>query len=285
MSEKFTGEGSDPVNEIFSGARDDRDLSEMVARDGQPVITRFTVLLGLAALFMGGIIVGTYFQTSSGAATGGGATLSAFRSAASGQSTRGTGGASGFGGFGGSAGGLGAPVASGQIKLIDGTNVYVTTETGSIVKVSTDGTTRIRKSSTLTVGQLKVGDTVSVSGSDGADGTVTATAINIGALPTGLGGGGTDGSASKSGSAAPSTTASTKPSTTASKAPSTTPKPSVSGAGRNTALIACLKKNGITVDPTQGTRALRNSTDPKVQAAFAKCRTSAFPGGRASPTP
>jgi hypothetical protein len=275
MSEKIPGEGSDPVNDIFSGARDDRDLSEMVARDGQPVITRFTLVLGVAALFLGGIIAGSYFQTANGsAATGAGAALASARTGAAGSSARGTGAASGFSGFGGGGGGFGAPVASGQIQLIDGTNVYVTTQTGSIVKVATDATTRIRQSTTLTVKQLKVGDTVSVSGQSGADGTVTAASINVGALPVGIGTGAT-GSATKSGSAAPSTTSSTQ-------------KPSVTGggggAGRNTALIACLKKNGVTVDPTQGTRALRNSTDPKVQAAFAKCQTSAFPSGGASPS-
>jgi hypothetical protein len=259
MSEKMAGEGSDPVNDIFSGARDDRDLSEMVARDGQPVITRFTVMLGLAALFLGGIIAGTYFQSSSGsAATGGGAALASARAAGAGSSTRGTGG------------GFGTPVASGQIQLIDGSNVYVTTQTGSIVKVATDATTRIRKSATLTVKQLKIGDTVSVSGSDGADGTVTATSINVGALPAGLGGAtrGTGGAASNT-----TTSASPRP-----------PVAGGGGAGRNPALIACLKKNGVTIDPTQGTRGLRNSTDPKVQAAFAKCRTSAFPSGGTSPT-
>jgi hypothetical protein len=273
MSEKIPGEGSDPVNDIFSGATDDRDLSEMVARDGQRVITRFTLVLGVAVLFLGGIIAGSYFQSSNGsAATGAGAALASARTGAAGSSARGTGAASGFSGFGGGGGGFSAPVASGQIQLIDGTNVYVTTQTGSIVKVATDATTRIRQSTTLTVKQLKVGDTVSVSGQSGADGTVTAASINVGALPVGLGTGAT-GSATKSGSAAPSTTSSTQ-------------KPSVTGggAGRNTALIACLKKNGVTVDPTQGTRALRNSTDPKVQAAFAKCRTSAFPSGGASPS-
>jgi hypothetical protein len=274
MSEKIPGEGSDPVNDIFSGATDDRDLSEMVARDGQRVITRFTLVLGVAVLFLGGIIAGSYFQSSNGsAATGAGAALASARTGAAGSSARGTGAASGFSGFGGGGGGFSAPVASGQIQLIDGTNVYVTTQTGSIVKVATDATTRIRQSTTLTVKQLKVGDTVSVSGQSGADGTVTAASINVGALPVGLGTGAT-GSATKSGSAAPSTTSSTQ-------------KPSVTGgggAGRNTALIACLKKNGVTVDPTQGTRALRNSTDPKVQAAFAKCQTSAFPSGGASPS-
>ncbi|HUW79223.1 MAG TPA: hypothetical protein VMV52_10815 [Candidatus Nanopelagicaceae bacterium] len=284
MSENSVGENSDPLNEIFSGAADERDLAEMVARDGQPLITRFTIVLGAALLFLGGIIAGSYFQSSSGAATGGANLASAFASARSGASGQSTRGASGFGGGGfGGAGGFGLPVAAGQIKLIDGKNIYVTTSTGSIVKVSTDSTTRIRQTATLTVGDLKVGDTVSVSGQAGADGTVAATSINTGEIPAGFGGG-----APTAGTPSPSAASSSKPSRK-----STSKKPSASGSasaspsgtaapgggfgnsGRGTALIDCLTKAGIKVDPTQGIRSLFGSTDPKVQAALTTCRAAA----------
>ena len=285
MSEKLGGEAiqNDPLNEIFSGPSDERDLSEMVARNGKPLFTRLTAILGLAALFLGGIIVGAHFQSQNASATGSSAAAGASRNAFAGQGSRGAGAASAFGGgaFGGGAGGLGTPVAAGQIKLIDGTNIYVTTESGSVVKVATDNTTRIRKSATLTIGQLKIGDTVTVSGQNGADGTVSATSINVGGLPGGVGGTATGGASQKSASPTPSVSTSKSPKPSAS----TSGGASTPRVNRSAALIACLQKKGIKVDPAQGTRALRNSTDPKVQAALAACRTSAFPAGGTSPTP
>lgn len=286
MSEKLGGEAiqNDPLNEIFSGPIDERDLSEMVARDGKPLFTRLTAILGLAALFLGGIIVGAHFQSQNASATASSAAAGASRNAFAGQGSRGAGATSAFGGgaFGGGAfGGLGTPVAAGQIKLIDGANIYVTTGSGSVVKVATDNTTRIRKSATLTIDQLKIGDTVTVSGQNGADGTVSATSINVGGLPGGVGGTATGGANQKSASPTPSVSTSKSPIPSVS----TSGGASIPRANRSAALIACLQKKGIKVDPTKGTRGLRNSTDPKVQAAFAACRTSAFPAGGTSPTP
>ena len=80
----------------------------------------------------------------------------------------------------------------GQVKLIDGTNVYVTDTSGNTVKVATTGST-ISKSAPGTVTDLAIGDTVIVRGATGSDGTVTATAItDSGAAGAagGFGGGG-----------------------------------------------------------------------------------------------
>ena len=262
MSEKSVGEvnGSDPLNEIFSGPMDGRDLAEMVARDGKPLITRFTIFLSVVALVLGGVIVGAHFKTSGTSANASAANFESLRSAFASQGSSLSGAAPTFGGFG-------APTAAGQIKLIDGTNIYVTTDTGSIVKVSTDATTRIRQSATLTIGQLKIGDTVSVSGQDGADGTVAATSINVEGAQTGAG---TPSAAATapSPSTAPKSSA---PTPTKSATPSGTTAPRI---GSLTALTACLTKAGVKVDPTQGIRGLRNSSDPKVQAALAACRTT-----------
>ncbi|OIQ78820.1 hypothetical protein GALL_394700 [mine drainage metagenome] len=267
MSEKSTGQGfeNDPLNEIFSGPADKRDLVEMVARDGKPLITRFTVFLGVVALVLGGVIVGAHFKTSGTSTNAAAANFESLRSAFASQGLPSAGGSSalGSGGFTG----FGAPTAAGQIKLIDGTNIYVTTDTGSIVKVSTDATTRIRESATLAISQLKVGDTVTVNGQDGADGTVSATSINVEAAQSGA----TSPTAaptqkSSSGSTAPK---SASPTPTKSGTPSGTSAPTTGGFAE---LTACLTKAGIKIDPTQGIRGLRDSTDPKVQAALAACR-------------
>ena len=92
----------------------------------------------------------------------------------------------GFGGVGAAAGartatpGAGGGAAGGstigQVKLIDGTNVYVTDTSGNVVKVATTGST-ISKSAPATVTDLAIGDTVIVRGATGSDGTVAATAI------------------------------------------------------------------------------------------------------------
>ena len=63
------------------------------------------------------------------------------------------------------------------MKLVDGTNVYVTTADGSIVKVTTSPTSKVSKATPGSVGDLKAGDTVVVQGATGADGSVAATSI------------------------------------------------------------------------------------------------------------
>ncbi len=90
------------------------------------------------------------------------------------------------------AGGAGGGATVGQVKLIDGTNVYVTDTTGNTVKVATTGST-ISKSAPATVTDLAIGDTIIVRGATGSDGTVAATAITDsgagGAAGFGRGGG------------------------------------------------------------------------------------------------
>ena len=80
------------------------------------------------------------------------------------------------GGTAGAPGAAGGGATVGQVKLIDGTNVYVTDTSGNTVKVATTGST-ISKSAPATVTDLAIGDTVIVRGATGSDGTVAATAI------------------------------------------------------------------------------------------------------------
>jgi hypothetical protein len=105
-------------------------------------------------------------------------------------------GATGSRTAGGTAGAAGGGATVGQVKLIDGTNVYVTDTSGNTVKVATTGST-ISKSAPATVTDLAIGDTVIVRGATGSDGTVTATAITDsgagGAAGFGRGGGGAGG--------------------------------------------------------------------------------------------
>jgi len=64
----------------------------------------------------------------------------------------------GGGGFGGGAGG-GSAVA-GTVKLVDGTNVYVTDTNGNVVKVTTNGSSQLTKTDPATTKDVAPGDVV-----------------------------------------------------------------------------------------------------------------------------
>jgi hypothetical protein len=63
------------------------------------------------------------------------------------------------------------------VTLVDGDTVYVTTADGQVVIVKTSSSTTLRSEQALSLKDLKVGSTVTVAGSAGADGSVTATQI------------------------------------------------------------------------------------------------------------
>jgi hypothetical protein len=69
---------------------------------------------------------------------------------------------------------------AGTIDHVDGTDVYVKTQDGRTIKVSTSDTTQVRITQEGKLSDLKSGDTVVVQGSTGSDGTVTAQTITQG---------------------------------------------------------------------------------------------------------
>lgn len=169
------------------------------------------VLLGLALLvgtFSAGAWVGrrnapatSSTATTANAAFAANAANGATVTGASGR-TRGS-GANGFGGASGATGGTGAAAAFpgaagagggtvGTVKLVDGTNVYLATTSGTVVKVTTSPQSQITVSTQGTVADLAVGETVVVQGDTGADGTIAATVIRSG-TGGGFGGGRTGG--------------------------------------------------------------------------------------------
>jgi cytochrome c-type biogenesis protein CcmE len=62
----------------------------------------------------------------------------------------------------------------GTIDHVDGTTVYVKTQNGQIVKVSTSDSTKVQITSDGKLTDLKAGQQVVVQGQAGSDGTVTA---------------------------------------------------------------------------------------------------------------
>jgi hypothetical protein len=141
----------------------------------QKVIAGLVVLVGVLAGFYGGAKYGATHTTASAASTG----------AATSSSNRAATGASPGARAGAGAGGFGAPAAAGQIvAAANGTITVHDRTTGKDVKVNV-GSARISKTVQGSAADLTQNQTVTVSGQTGADGTVNAQVVAIGA---GLGG-------------------------------------------------------------------------------------------------
>jgi hypothetical protein len=97
-----------------------------------------------------------------------------------GQGPAGLPGAGGFPGGGnfdadGSTGDQSPAPTTGTIKLVDGTTIYIETDTGDVITVRTDEDTQVHIPGTLA--DLTAGDQVTVDGEGTAEGTVTADEI------------------------------------------------------------------------------------------------------------
>lgn len=186
----FTGVyESDDARDAYGGGSgdgpdDDTPIAIAPRRRRVGVLTTalaFALVAGVA--FYAGVLVQKHQKSSStsSAATA----LAALRNGARGGGAAGTGGAGGAG----AGGGRGAVV--GQVKLIDGSNIYVTDAQGNTVKVATNAGSQFSKSDTGSLADVKIGDTVVVQGPQGADGTYQAQRVSVGgAAGTGRFGGG-----------------------------------------------------------------------------------------------
>ena len=181
----------DPVDVELDDGFEDDDYVPVVAHKRERLLGTSSYLLLGALLVVGGFVGGAKWKSghgsSSTSATGNGnaAAAAAAFAGRGGNAEAGfpTGGRNATGGAAPTGGAAGATI--GQIKLVDGPNVYVQDAQGNVVKVATGADTTIQVSKTGTVADLKAGDTVVVQGAAGADGTIAATNIASG---TGLGG-------------------------------------------------------------------------------------------------
>jgi hypothetical protein len=141
---------------------------ELAAAASQRWWNRWTVYLVGATLVLGGFIGGIEMQKAYGS--------SASPAASGPQGQRG-----GNGGYGGFPGGGAVPSTAasrpttGTVKLVDGTTVYVQTESGEMVTIRTNGETAVAVAGALK--DLKAGDKVTVQGQTDSEGTVTATTV------------------------------------------------------------------------------------------------------------
>lgn len=84
------------------------------------------------------------------------------------------------------AGGFAGGGTVGQIKLVDGNNVYITDAQGNTIKVVTQPGLAVNVTKAGTVADLKAGDTIIVTGETNADGFINATAIRSGGQAGGV---------------------------------------------------------------------------------------------------
>ena len=198
----------------FDNLNDDAVLENLDDFEREPVLKRPGRVLtpltwGLVALVLA---VGTFAlgaklgndhgkNTASASATGGLSQLLAARGlgTGAGAATR-TGGTAaaapgGAGAFGGGGGGGGGGTI-GTVKLVDGTNVYIQTLQGAVVKVTTTPDLTVNVSKPGALADLKPGSFVSVQGATAPDSTVAATSIS---QVSGFGGGRTRAGAAATG--------------------------------------------------------------------------------------
>lgn len=183
--------------------RADHLAEELAARPQRSRLPRVTLALGagvlVAAGFVGGVLVQKHLGGPSSAAGGrAGAFASAFagsRGGGAGAGGRGgfgggagaggTGATTGTGGFGAGAGagagsGAGGNSISGSVTVVSGDTLYITASDGTVYIVKASGSTSVSISSSGSLSQIKPGQQVTVSGTQGTGGTVNATKITAG---------------------------------------------------------------------------------------------------------
>ena len=200
-----------PVERDSVADQDADDLAALLAKRERAKPNRWTYLLGVGLVLVIGVVAGAWIGRTTAPTSGpsfpaGG--FPGFRPGAGGAGGAGFPGAgfpgagfpgAGFGGpgeTGGSAtaGSSGGSATSGTVKLIDGQNLYITDASGATVKVKVGATATVTSQSPSTLADIPVGATVTISGSTGPDGTITAQSVTQGLSA----------SASASGSASPS---------------------------------------------------------------------------------
>jgi hypothetical protein len=155
---------------------DNELLTQILARRRRR-LPRMTMALAALLVLALAFVVGAEVQKHYGktaAATGG----TAGGGAAAFARARGAGG--GFGGAG-SAGGFGGAASgpTGTVTLIKGSTLYVTDSSGTTSLVKTTAASRVTKTVSSSVKNIRPGSVVTVVGTQAKDGSYTATSISV----------------------------------------------------------------------------------------------------------
>lgn len=153
---------------------------------GNPVALALLGVLLLACGFIGGVLVEkgeTSSSSGAGAVSGLASRFAALRAGASGTGGRSstTGGGSGFA----AALGGGARPTAGTVAYLAGSTLYVTNSEDDTIKVNTSAATSVTKTVKASVSAIHPGETVTVTGTSGSGGSLSAESIGVGSTAGG----------------------------------------------------------------------------------------------------
>jgi len=176
------------------------------ALGGSPIALALLAVLLIACGFIGGVLVekgqgGSSSSTAAGAAASLASRLRALRGG-----TGSTSSAAVAGGSPSSSGGFTRPTA-GTVAYLAGSTLYVTSSEGNTIKVTTSPGTSVTKTIKANVKGIHPGETVTITGATGSNGSVSAESISVGSSGGGLaalfgGGAASSGSSSRGSSSA-----------------------------------------------------------------------------------
>ncbi len=160
-----------------------RPRRRLFGTGANPIFLALLGVLLIACGFIGGVLVekGESPSASSagaGAATGFASRLRALR--------EGAGAGSALAGASGSAGAGFARPTAGTVAYLAGNTLYVLDSEGNTVKVTTSAATSVSKTVKASVRSIHPGETVTVTGTTGSNGTVSAETISVGSSGGGL---------------------------------------------------------------------------------------------------
>jgi len=158
-----------------------RPRRRLLGTGGSPVFLGLLCVLLIACGFIGGVLV-EKGETSSGSGTGS-ATASSLASRF--RSLRAGAGAPSSSAGAGSSSGFARPTA-GTVAYLAGSTLYVTDAEGNTVKVTTSAATSVTKTVKASVKGIHPGETVTITGATGSNGTVSAGSISVGSSGGGL---------------------------------------------------------------------------------------------------
>ena len=155
---------------------DNELLTQILSRRRRrlPLLTKaLGALLVVALAFVVGAEVQKHFGKTASASTGGTAATAAFARA------RAAGGLPTFGGAGRGGFGSAPSGTTGTVTLIKGSTLYVTDSSGTTSLVKTSAASRVTKTVTSSVKNIRPGSVVTVVGPQAKDGSYTATSISV----------------------------------------------------------------------------------------------------------
>jgi hypothetical protein len=180
----------EPIEDEQDQWAEEPEELELPARPRRRLLTPIPLALLGVLLIAAGFIAGVQVQkgesssSSAGGATAGLASrFAALRGGTS--STSKTPAGAGAGGFPGLGAGTSRPT-SGTVAYLTGNTLYVTSSEGNTVKVNTSPKTSVTKTVKTKVKGIYPGETVTVTGATGANGSVNAESVSVGSSLTGL---------------------------------------------------------------------------------------------------